>query len=359
MPRERRVVRTDIAALCHELAAIPSVSHQEQRIADFVAERLSRIGRLKVSRIGNNVLAQSLAGRPGPIVIAGHLDTVPADGNETPTYRDGRIYGLGTADMKSGLAVMIALAEKATEFSFDTTFVFYAREEVAAKFSGLLEVDRERPELLRGTAAILMEPTSARIEAGCQGTMRVSYTIKGKRAHTARPWMGVNAIHRMAQVIDAFAETKLEHPIVDGLEFRESLQVVKVFGGVANNVVPDLATLIVNYRFAPNKDVASAFEALRSMSTDKLDDADDVEIEEGVDGALPNLDNAFIAKLKVASAQPVSAKLGWTDVSFFHSRGVAAANFGPGDPLLAHTRDEYVEIAELDTAFNSMRLALT
>ncbi len=352
---------TDIVALCQEMVAIPSVSHDEEKLASFVANYLSQVPGLGISRIGNNVIAKSALNRPSRVIIAGHLDTVPSDGNLESRFEDGRIYGLGSADMKSGLAVMLGLAEVAGSFSVDTTFIFYACEEVAASFSGLLEIERANPDIFRGDAAVLMEPTSSRIEAGCQGTMRVEIVIKGRRAHTARPWVGMNAIHRAAGVISRLAEVDLGVSVIDSLQYRESLQVVKVHGGVANNVVPDLATIVINYRFAPNKTVEEAFGFLKALVEDLLDkdSGDAIILEEGVPGALPNLSDPFILRLCEASTAAPGAKLGWTDVAFFAARGISATNFGPGDPLVAHTKNEFVEVTEIASAFAAMRNALS
>lgn len=353
-------METDLAGLCHEMVAIPSVSHDEAKLAGFVASHLSKVAGLGVSRLGNNIIAKSMSHRSNSIVIAGHLDTVPPDDNQVPHFKDGRIYGLGSSDMKAGLAVMLGLAGIASSFSVDTTFIFYAREEVAASLSGLLEIERMSPDALRSDAAVLMEPTSGRVEAGCQGTMRVNIEVRGKRAHTARPWAGINAIHRLGGFISRIADVELDNPVIDGLQFQEALQIVKVNGGVTNNVVPDLATMVVNHRFAPNKDVESAFSFVSSLVGDLLDlkNGDAISLEEGVPGAVPYLNDPFISKLLEVSGEPPRAKLGWTDVAFFSARGIPATNFGPGDPLVAHTKDEFVEISEIESVFSSMRAAL-
>ncbi len=353
-------METDLSALCQSMVAIPSVSHEEEKLADFVAGYLAGFAGLDLFRIGNNIVVRSSFNKSSRLIIAGHLDTVPPDNNQNLRVENGRLYGLGSADMKAGLAVMLGLAESVESFSVDLTLIFYACEEVASTFSGLLEIERTNPELLRGDAAVLMEPTSNRIEAGCQGTMRIRVELAGKRAHTARPWAGVNAIHRLGSLIDRVAHADLENPLIDGLQFREALQAVKVSGGIANNVVPDLANVMVNYRFAPNKDIDQAFQSVKSLLGDSIDRdlGDDILLEEAVLGANPNLSNPFIAKLLAATNELPEAKLGWTDVSFFSSRGIPATNFGPGNPLLAHTRDEHVELSEINAAFGIMTGAL-
>lgn len=353
-------METDLAGLCHEMVAIPSVSHDEAKLAGFVESYLSEVAGLGVSRLGNNIIAKSISHSSNNVIIAGHLDTVPPDDNQVPYLKNGRIYGLGSSDMKAGLAVMLGLAGITSSFSVGTTFIFYAREEVAASQSGLLEIERMRPDVLQSDAAVLMEPTSGCVEAGCQGTMRVNIEVRGKRAHTARPWAGVNAIHRLGGFISRIADAALDNPVIDGLQFQESLQIVKVMGGVANNVVPDLATMVVNHRFAPDKDVESAFAFISSLVGDLLEpeNGDSISLEEGVPGAVPYLDNELISKLMDVSGEPPRAKLGWTDVAFFSARGIPATNFGPGDPLVAHTKDEFVEISEIESVFSSMRAAL-
>lgn len=352
---------SSLESLCERMVAIPSVSHNEAELADFVEAHLAGFDNLNLFRIGNNVVAKCDSNNRRRIVIAGHLDTVPSNGNDKPIVSNGRIIGLGSADMKSGLAVMLGLAGIANSFNVATTFVFYSCEEVSSQFSGLKEIEKYSSELLEGDAAVLMEPTSCRIEGGCQGTMRVKVTLRGKRAHTARPWTGINAIHRLGKVISRVVEAELRQPEINGLVYRESLQIVYVEGGVANNVVPDGASVVINYRFAPDRSLEEAYSSLKGLLGDAIasDDGDEIELIEGVPGALPALDDEFISTLMHSSDLEAYAKLGWTDVAFFASRQIPATNFGPGDPLLAHTREEHVEISEIYSAFNIMRKALT
>lgn len=344
----------DLVKLCSDLVAIPSPSHSEEKIADFVFNLLDSFEGLELHRIGNNIVAASHLDRERKVILAGHLDTVPANGNQVPRISDGVITGLGSADMKSGLAVMIGLAQKAASLKSDVTFVFYVCEEVASKFSGLAEIGSVDSSMLTADAAILLEPTNCRIEAGCQGTMRVRVQVMGRSAHTARPWMGVNAIHRLGEVIKTVASFEPRQPVIDGLVFRESLQIVKVEGGKSNNVVPDLASVVVNYRFAPDKSQVQAEAYLRDLFSELIfpEQGDSLELIEGVEGALPNLERLVIEDLAKASNLPPRAKLGWTDVAYFSSKGIPATNFGPGDPLVAHTKDENVNIDEIELAFN-------
>lgn len=350
----------DLVKLCSDLVAIPSPSHSEEKISDFVFNLLQGFEGLAVTRIGNNVVAASHLGRGRKVILAGHLDTVPANGNEIPRISEGIIRGLGSADMKSGLAVMIGLAEKAGSFKSDLTFVFYACEEVASKFSGLAEIASVDSSMLMADDAILLEPTNCRIEAGCQGTMRVRVEVSGRSAHTARPWMGVNAIHRLGDLIKAVASFEPRQPVIDGLVFRESLQIVEVAGGKSNNVVPDLASIVVNYRFAPDRTLSQAEAYLKDLFGDFIlpGQGDSFELIEGVEGALPNLKCLVIEDLANASKLPPRAKLGWTDVAYFSSKGIPATNFGPGDPLVAHTKDEFVNTDEIEAAFNILAQVL-
>lgn len=350
----------DLVKLCSDLIAIPSPSHSEEKISNYIFDLLQSFEGLSVDRIGNNVVATSHLGRGRKVIVAGHMDTVPANGNEFPRISDGIINGLGSADMKSGLAVMIGLAQKAASLKSDVTFVFYVCEEVSSKFSGLVEIGSVDSSILTADAAILLEPTSCRIEAGCQGTMRVRIELLGRSAHTARPWMGVNAIHRLGDLIRTVASLEPRQPVIDGLVFRESLQVVKVEGGRSNNVVPDRGSIVVNYRFAPDRTLVQAEAYLRELFGEFIipEQGDSLELVEGVEGALPNLERVVIEDLAKASNLPPRAKLGWTDVAFFSSRGIPATNFGPGDPLVAHTKDEYVNIDEIELAFNLLSQSL-
>ncbi|HLI00120.1 MAG TPA: succinyl-diaminopimelate desuccinylase, partial [Acidimicrobiales bacterium] len=287
---------------------------------------------------------------PGPrVVLAGHLDTVPPNGNERPVIRGDVLAGLGAADMKGGLAVMVALAERADPPRTATSWVFYAAEEVARVYSGLLAVAAARPDLLAGDVAILGEPTGSVVEAGCQGVLKADVTVTGSRAHTARPWTGVNAVHRLGPVIERVAQMPDRRPVLDGCEYREALQAVGVSGGVAANVVPDRATLQLNHRFAPDREPHQAEQALRALLAPVLDEGagDRLEVTDQAPAAPPSLDHPVLSALVAATGAPARAKLGWTDVAFFAERGTPAANFGPGDPLLAHRPDEQVTAAEL------------
>jgi succinyl-diaminopimelate desuccinylase len=344
-----RVARvTDLLARTADLVAIRSESHQEAALADHVQQRLSKTGGLAVERVGDNVVARTNLGRDQRLVVAGHLDTVPANDNAEPKIDGDVLWGLGAADMKGGLAVMLELATAVSEPAIDVTWVFYTAEEVAAEDNGLGHLFEQRPELVAGDAAILGEPTDAALEVGCQGTMRVQVTIRGARAHTARPWMGRNALHRAGRLLAALGEYQERRPVLDGCEYREALQAVFVQGGVAGNVVPDVAVVTLNHRFAPDRDADEARDHVASVVAPYLADGDEFEVVDVAGAALPGLTHPLLASLRDRGQLPVRAKLGWTDVSRFAAAGIPAVNFGPGDSTLAHTKDERVERRSLD-----------
>lgn len=345
------VVRADLLARTAQLVDIPSPSHEEGALADFLESELSDEPWLRVERVGANVVARTNLGRDRRVVLAGHLDTVPFDGRAVSHVDGDVVRGVGATDMKGGLAVIAEVARTVSEPAIDVTYVFYACEEVDPQLSGLLQIEAERPDLLVADAAILGEPTAGVVEAGCQGTMRLAVTLRGERAHTARPWSGSNAIHRLSSLLEVITSYEARRPVVDGCEYRESLQAVKVEGGVAGNVVPDRARLVVNHRFAPDVSVAEATRRLQSMMAPALGPEDSVEVESCAPAARPYLDNPLLAALVRSTGGTPRAKLGWTDVAFFAQRGVPAANFGPGDPELAHTPRERIERGELEACY--------
>jgi succinyl-diaminopimelate desuccinylase len=337
----------DGAALTARLVDIPSVSGEEGQLADAVEGAMRSCPHLAVHRDGNVIVARTMLGRPERVVLAGHIDTVPLAGN-LPSHTDGsRLYGCGTTDMKSGVAVQLRLAAGVTSPVRDVTYVFYDCEEVAAERNGLLRLSRHSPELLAGDFAVLMEPTSAEIEGGCQGTLRAEITAAGKRAHTARSWMGLNAIHEAAAILDMLRTHTPREPVVDGLRYHEGLNAVSIRGGVAGNVVPDECVVTVNYRFAPDRSGEQAADFVRSLFS-----AWPVRVIEVTEGARPGLGHPAAAAFVAAVGGTPRAKLGWTDVARFAALGIPAVNYGPGIPEIAHTADEYVvtgKIAECES----------
>jgi succinyl-diaminopimelate desuccinylase len=348
---------TDLLATTTELMAVPSVSGNESAIAALVEERLAPIGWLRVERVGDNVVARTTLSRPQRLVVAGHLDTVPPGDNDRPRTDGDTVWGVGASDMKGGLAVMLDLAATLREPAVDVTWCFYAREEIERDRSGLVELWQERPELLAGDAAVLGEPTNGLVEAGCQGTMRVRITLRGVRAHSARPFTGRNAIHRLAPLVQRVADWPGREVTLDGCIYAEQLQVVGVEGGVAPNVVPDRATVTVNHRYAPDRQSAEAEAFLHELldPTLELGEGDTWELLDAGDGAPPSLGHPLLKALVQQSGRPPNAKVGWTDVASFWAHGVPAANFGPGDPLLAHHPDERVARSQLERTREVLR----
>ncbi|GGN45226.1 succinyl-diaminopimelate desuccinylase [Actinoplanes campanulatus] len=332
----------DVVDLTRTICDIPSVSGDEKALADAVEAALRAYPHLEVLRDGDAVVARTSLGRPARVVIAGHLDTVPIADN-LPCVMDGDILrGRGTVDMKAGVAVMLRLAAGLTAPRHDLTFVFYDHEEVAAKLNGLGRLVRNHPEWLAGDFAILGEPSDGTVEGGCQGTIRIKITVPGVAAHAARSWKGSNAIHSAGAVLDVLRAYVPRQPVVDGLRYHEGLNAVKIEGGIAGNVIPDLCTVYVNHRFAPDRDVAGAEAHLREVFA-----GFEVEVVDAAPGARPGLDQPVAKEFVELVGLPPAPKLGWTDVSRFAALGIPAINFGPGDPLLAHTDGEHVPVPEI------------
>ena len=346
---------TDLLALTRDLVAVPSESHQETALVDWLETELRAVPWLTTERVDDNLVARTTLGRATRVLLAGHTDTVPANGNAVPRIDGETLWGLGATDMKAGLAVMVELARTVAEPAVDVTYVFYVGEEVAAVHNGLNHLFRDRPDLLAADVALLGEPTDAAIEAGCQGTMRLRVTLHGARAHTARPWMGRNAIHKLGRLLAAVEAHPTREPQIGGCRFREALQAVAVGGGVAGNVVPDLATVTLNHRFAPDRTATEAEAAVRAVLAPALEAGDEVEVVDLAGGAAPSLDHPVLAALISRNRLPVAAKLGWTDVARFAEHGIPAANFGPGDALIAHTAEERVDRAPIDRCCAALR----
>jgi succinyl-diaminopimelate desuccinylase len=332
----------DVVTLCAQLVDLESVSRSEQAIADAVESALRPLGHLEVSRRGHTVVARSDLGRGERVVIAGHLDTVPLNDN-LPSRNDGtNLHGLGACDMKGGDAVILRLAATVSAPVRDVTYVLYEGEEIESEFNGLGHLAADEPGLLEADFAILMEPSDGMVEAGCQGTMRIDVTTYGERAHSARAWKGVNAIHRAAPVLELLTAYRPRMPVIDGLTYHEGLNAVGISGGVAGNVLPDVCTVGVNYRFAPDRSEAEAETYLRDFF-----EGYDVRVTDSAPGALPGLDRPAAKEFVEAVGGTVNPKFGWTDVARFSALGVPAVNFGPGDPMLAHKQEEHVPLEQL------------
>jgi succinyl-diaminopimelate desuccinylase len=339
-------LRGDVVDLARALCDVPSVSGDERALADLVEAALRGVAHLEVLRDGDAVVARTALGRAERVVVAGHLDTVPIAGN-VPSRLEGAgedavLLGRGSVDMKSGVAVQLAVAAAVADPVRDVTWVFYDHEEVESALNGLGRLARNHPDWLAGDFAVLCEPTSAAVEGGCQGTLRAEVVVPGKAAHSARSWTGVNAVHGAADVLARLAAYEAREVEVDGLVYREGLNAVRIAGGIAGNVVPDSCVIEVNYRYAPSRSGAEAEAHVREVLAGHA-----VRITDNAPGARPGLDHPAAAAFVAAIGRPPAPKLGWTDVARFSALGVPAVNFGPGDPLLAHTDDERCAVAEV------------
>jgi len=335
-------VLADPVALTRALVDIESVSLNEKEIADCVEEVLRQVPHLTVQRHSNTVMARTELGRAQRVVLAGHLDTVPINNNFPSSVRGDLIYGCGTSDMKSGTAYALHLAVSVPNPRYDVTYFFYEAEEITSRYNGLNLVSQAHPEWLNADFAVLLEPTHGVVEAGCQGTMRVKVTATGRRAHSARSWNGVNAIHGIGTALDRLNGYQARMVTIDGCVYREGMNAVRISGGVAGNVVPDLCEMEVNYRFAPDRTAEEAEQHVREVFDGYL-----VEVTDCAPGALPGLTAAPAQEFLAAVGEAPIGKLGWTDVARFAALGIPALNFGPGDPNLAHHPDEHVEIGKI------------
>jgi succinyl-diaminopimelate desuccinylase len=336
----------DIVDLLRAITDIESVSGNERALADAVDEALRALPHLTVTRDGDALVARTELGRAERVIIAGHLDTVPLADNLPSTRRvvDGedRVYGRGTCDMKGGVAVQLAVAAAVTHPVRDITWIFYDHEEVDAERNGLNRLSRTRPDLLTGDLAVLMEPTAAAIEGGCQGTLRVAVRTHGKAAHSARSWLGSNAIHSAGDILRRLESYNAAEVLVDGLIYHEGMNAVAITGGIAGNVVPDLCVVTVNYRFAPDKDEAAALAEVH-----RLFEGYEIELLDIALGARPGLDLPAAQAFAAAVGGEARPKYGWTDVARFSALGVPAVNYGPANPNHAHTDDEHCRTEDL------------
>ena len=342
-----------LTELTMAICDIESVSGNEKALADAIEETLQSFPHLSVVRDGNAVVASTNSGKDR-VIIAGHIDTVPvADNLPTQLHhfeREQVIVGRGTVDMKAGVAVMLKLATELSEPVSDVSWIFYDNEEVDSSLNGLGRLSRNRPELLAGKFAVLCEPTSAMVEGGCNGTMRVEVRAKGKKAHSARPWMGANAIHALLPALKTLNEFEPATVNVDGLDYRESLSAVTAQAGIATNVIPDAATLMVNYRFAPDKSGSEAEALVRQWF-----DGYEIEVMDVAEGARPGLNTEVAQAFIAATKTTVHPKYGWTDVARFSALGIPAVNYGPGDPSLAHADNENVPVGHIHDCYQGLK----
>ncbi|HEU5356997.1 MAG TPA: succinyl-diaminopimelate desuccinylase [Actinocrinis sp.] len=343
------------AELTAALIDFPSVSEAEKPLADAIEQALRALPRLTVDRYGNNVIARTSFGKSKRIVLAGHIDTVPIADNVPSTLKGDLLYGCGASDMKSGVAVQLKVAAAAgaadgAEPLHDLTFAFYDCEEIESARNGLGHVARAHPDWLAGDFALLLEPTDGALEGGCQGTLRARVSTSGRRAHSARSWLGENAIHGAAPILAKLAEYRAREVEVEGLLFHEGLNAVGISGGVAGNVIPDECSVLVNFRFAPDRSEQQAAEHVRAVFSGAEFEHCEIEIVDSAPAARPGLDLAEAASFAALIGTPPRAKYGWTDVARLSGLGIPAVNYGPGDPNLAHTRDEYASVTKIREA---------
>lgn len=344
--------------LTADICNIESVSGNEKSLADAIESALSGLAHLEIIRNGNALVAKTNLGRAQRVIIAGHIDTVPVNNNLPVRWSEDEgaewLWGRGTVDMKAGVAVEVKLAAELTEPAYDITWIWYDNEEVASELNGLGRLAGQMPELLQGDFAILGEPSNSTVEGGCNGTLRVEVRTHGVRAHSARAWKGENAIHKLSPALAILAAYKPATETVDGLDYREGLSAVGISGGVAGNVIPDEAALTVNYRFAPDKNVAQALAHVEEVFA-----GFDVVVTDSAEGARPGLTAAIAQDFVAAVGAEPMPKYGWTDVARFSALGIPAVNFGPGDPSLAHTDDERVMTAQIVECERALRSWLT
>jgi succinyl-diaminopimelate desuccinylase len=348
----------DLVELTRAVCDIESVSGNEKELADAIESALAKYSHLEVIRDGDAIVARTNFGHATRVVIAGHIDTVPVADNLPvkllPMEREQVLWGRGTVDMKAGVAVQLKLAATLDKTNTDVTWVFYDHEEVEASLNGLGRIARNRPDLLHASFAVLCEPSNAQVEGGCNGTIRVEVRARGVKAHSARSWMGTNAVHASAEILNRLNAYEPQSVEVDGLVYRESMNAVLISGGMATNVIPDECVITVNYRFAPSK---SGEEATAHLS--ELFDGFEVVVTDLSEGARPGLDLSEAAAFVAATGSTPKPKYGWTDVARFSALGIPAVNFGPGDPNKAHADDENVPVSQIFACEAALRTWLT
>ena len=348
----------DLVELTRAICDIESVSGNERELADAIESALAKYSHLEVIRDGDAIVARTNFGHATRVVIAGHIDTVPVANNLPvkllPMEREQVLWGRGTVDMKAGVAVQLKLAATLDKTNTDVTWVFYDHEEVEASLNGLGRIARNRPDLLDASFAVLCEPSNAQVEGGCNGTIRVEVRARGLKAHSARSWMGKNAVHASAEILNRLNAYEPQSVEVDGLVYRESMNAVLISGGMATNVIPDECVVTVNYRFAPSKSGDEAESHLR-----ELFDGFEIVMTDLSEGARPGLDRPEAAAFVAATGSEPKPKYGWTDVARFSALGIPAVNFGPGDPNKAHADDENVPVSQIFACEAALRTWLT
>ncbi|TFD40959.1 succinyl-diaminopimelate desuccinylase [Cryobacterium sp. TMT1-2-1] len=344
--------------ITREICDMESVSGNETGLADAIERTLSGLGHLEIIRDGDTIVARTNLGRAQRVVIAGHIDTVPLNNNLPTRFEtvDGvdYLWGRGTVDMKAGVAVQLKLAAELTDPIVDLTWMWYDHEEVSDALNGLGRLARNRPDLFEGDFAILGEPSNSQVEGGCNGNLRVEIRTFGLRAHSARSWVGENAIHKVTPILDTLANYEPRAVEVEGLVYREGLNAVGITGGIAGNVIPDECMVHINYRFAPSRSVEEALAHVHELFPGY-----DITVVDSAAGARPGLDAPLAKQFLAAVGAEPRPKYGWTDVARFSALGIPAVNYGPGDPLKAHADDERVALRQITECEDGLRSWLT
>ncbi len=334
---------TDLVETLRWLVDIPSVTGGEAQLRDAIAHRLSRFPAVSV--------ADSLVvGEPqsGATLLVGHLDTVPLQGHVGSTIEGGRVFGLGATDMKAGIAVMVHLLEDLGPAR--VAAVFYAGEEGPLTGNQLATVLEAAPWLREAESAIVLEPTDRNLEAGCQGVINADVVFEGEAAHSARPWLGDNAVTKAGEFLTAMRKLEPELHVVEGLEFKEVISVTMAHGGIARNVIPSEFVMNVNYRFAPDRPRDEAISHLESVCAE----ADRFAVTDVAPAGAVHSKHPLFLDLAAASGATFQGKQGWTDVAQLSEAGIPAVNFGPGEPALAHKPGESVRVDDLAWAYESI-----
>jgi succinyl-diaminopimelate desuccinylase len=333
-----------LAARTLELVDVPSESRDEAALAAHVLGVLAD-GGLAVRDAGDTcVVAECGAGEGPLVVLAGHFDTVPTQGNR-PGRRDAEaVHGLGATDMKAALAVMVETGLLLRDAGKRVALCFFGREELGIAESALTPL-LERDALLRSAdLALVMEPTDNALQGGCLGNVNATWTFTGRSGHSARPWLADNAVTHAAAGISALHAVPVDRVTFDGLEFAEVASVTKVAGGIAENVIPDEVRCHVNYRYAPGRSAADAEARIHALCDHPQSS---LAIHSNAPSGAVAVGEPLVQELIAAGRLPVAPKQAWTPVAEFALAGVPAVNFGPGDPAYAHRRDELVRVDAL------------
>ena len=333
--------------LTEELIAIESVTGEENKILDFIEQYLN------TSQFSGEVIRNSggiIAYHPSvsqQIALVGHVDTVPIDSNQIYMTDTTKIYGRGSVDMKSGIAVMLEVLSNNFQ---NVVAVFYTAEEGPMVNNGLEELMPILKKDFDIDFAVILEPTNGEVQLGCLGSVNADLKITGKSAHSARPWMGENPILKLSEVINFIQNNEIQEHIIDGLTYKQIITLTTISGGSANNVIPSHINLNINFRFLPTQ----SEEQAANFITDTFSEYGEVSIKNTSNGALPNLQSVKIKDFINTTGAEVTPKQAWTDIARFSYENIPAVNFGPGDPLLAHSPDEFVNTSQIVESYESI-----